>query len=83
MKDRLIDYMVELNGDPELMAQFKENPRQAAQKYNLYPEDIALLAEQKQSDIIMRCSKITASDQASVNVNFIYQAVNDNFTYQV
>lgn len=43
MTDRLVEFVQELDTNPELLAKYKASPKEVAEAYGLEPKDIELL----------------------------------------
>lgn len=59
MTDLLVEYMVELNSNPEALAAHEANPEQAARDFGLDEEDIQLVVNQDVAEIQKRCDSST------------------------
>ncbi|NQY63663.1 MAG: hypothetical protein HRT38_07980 [Alteromonadaceae bacterium] len=57
MTDRLVDFIVELNKDPQLVENYKISPRQIAEDYGLDSDDVKMLEDNDQEAIMKRCDK--------------------------
>ena len=68
MKDRLVDYMTEINKNPELMANHKADPKKAAEDFGLEAGDVKLITDQNSAEIEKRCVK----SSSPIQINFTY-----------
>jgi|GEM_PF-3130333 len=59
MTDTLVDYMLELNSNPEALAQHEANPEEAARAFGLDESDIQLIIDQDTAEIERRCDSST------------------------
>jgi len=72
MKDQLVDYMIEINKDPELMAKHKVDAKKAAEDFGLNADDIKLITDKNNQEIEKRCLKSGAFEKNAININFTY-----------
>ncbi|GEM_PF-209045 len=45
MTDKLVDFVNELDQDPKLQEEYKQNPKEVAERYKLEGEDLRILLE--------------------------------------
>ncbi|MDP2562302.1 hypothetical protein [Psychrobium sp. 1_MG-2023] len=55
MTDLLVEYVLELNSNPEALAAHEANPEQAARDFGLDEADIQLILDQDVAEIQKRC----------------------------
>ena len=56
MKDKLVEYVVELNTNPAALEKHHENIEKAAQEFGLDESDVKLMTTQNTSAIKERCA---------------------------
>lgn len=54
MSDKLVEYILEINANPELLEKHMANPEETAIKYGLLPEDVALITSEDKEEIKKR-----------------------------
>lgn len=59
MKDKLVEYVVELNSNPAALEKHHENIEKAAQEFGLEESDVKLMTTQDTDAIKERCSACT------------------------
>jgi hypothetical protein len=59
MKDKLVEYVVELNTNPEALEKHQANSKTAAQEFGLEQEDVKLITDENVDEIKARCASCT------------------------
>lgn len=54
MSDKLVEYILEINANPELLEKHMANPEETAINYGLLPEDVALITSEDKEEIKKR-----------------------------
>lgn len=61
--DRLVDFIQELDTNPDLLKKYQENPKETAEKYGLEPSDVKVVVENNQTEINKRFEEKRLSPQ--------------------
>jgi len=72
MTDKLVEYVIELNTNPEALKKHNENPERAAADFGLDKKDIAVISNQDTQEIKRRCES-APGDVKSKMVTFFKQ----------
>ncbi len=70
MTDLLVEYMVELNSNPEALAAHEANPEQSARDFGLSEDDIQLLVDQNTDEIQKRCDSSSIDTKGTMIIFF-------------
>jgi len=70
MTDKLVEYMVEINSNPEALAAHKAKPEQAAKDFGLSEEEVQLIAEQNVDQIQQRCDSSSIDTKGTMVIFF-------------
>jgi len=59
MTDKLVEYVIELNTNPEALKKHNENPEIAAADFGLCETDVSIIANQDTEEVKKRCASST------------------------